>query len=796
MRTLKTLSLVLALVLCFGLVGTAFAANTDKFEDADKIGDVYNEAVEVLIGAGIVDGKTETTVDPTGNYTREAAAKIIAYMLLGKNLADSLPKDVAPFDDVAAGRWSAGYIAYCANEGIISGVAEGKFNPQGELSGYAFAKMLLVALGYKGEYEGASWSINVAKDAIKAGIFAGDLAAATNQPIQRQQAMLMAFNGLFKGEPVSVTSTKYITDGAATGTTLYNDWATAQAAVAAGDKLTGSVTVTETQMKGSLADDVYGLKKAVSTDAYNRPTTAYTINNKRVATIEADTTKVYYGPVTEAQVYKDLGLTAAVSGATISVDGAAAAAATLAANGGLIAASGNGTELDVYYNAAANTVEMYAINTYFGTVGAVTPATATAKEKVTVAAGTAPVNGLQYEIAGLKAGDPVIMTYSAKTAPAAIVTLAKATPVTLKPTQFVTTAGRESLTADKVYSYGKNFALCGGAFYANAAFPDQNVVLDGNGYIIGFTATAATVTPDVYAIVLNTAATDNWPAPAGTKAQVVNVDGSTEILPSVVLAGGAAIGDVVTVAPGTGANTGKTVLTKVVTPAATSMAITKNTVAITGGKANDKTVFLVKTAGATPGTFNYNQYVGIGNVPTITGSAASAVYDKNADGFAEFVWVDTATLYAPPTTVKAVSFVTATGTKSYTDKDKGTVTVYNAVKDGAIGTVDANVAIATGLYSAFTTDANGIATAATALTASGAIGNIQNGVTGITKPANGVVSIGGNDFVYNEKTVVYKVSATTGVISASSIAATAADAAATVYSYTTSGILSAIYIVA
>lgn len=796
MRTLKVLSLVLALVLCFGLVGTAFAANTDKFEDADKIGDVYNEAVEVLIGAGIVDGKTETTVDPTGNYTREAAAKIIAYMLLGKNLADSLPKDVTPFDDVAAGRWSAGYIAYCANEGIISGVAAGKFNPQGTLSGYAFAKMLLVALGYKGEYEGASWSINVAKDAIKAGIFAGDLAAATNQPIQRQQAMLMAFNGLFKGEPVSVTSTKYITDGSVTGTTLYNDWATAQAAVAAGDKLTGSVTVTETQMKGSLADDVYGLTKAVSTDAYNRPTTAYTINNKRVATIEAGTTKVYYGPVTEAQVYKDLGLTAAVAGATISVDGAAAAAATLAANGGVIAASGNGTELDVYYNAAANTVAMYAINTYFGTVGAVTPATATAKEKVTVAAGTAPVNGMQYEIAGLKAGDPVIMTYSAKGTPA-IVTLAKATPVTLKPTQFVTTAGRESLTADKVYSYGKNFVACGGAFYANAAFPDQNVVLDGNGFIIGFTAAAGpAAAPDKYAILLNQAATDNWPAPAGLKAQVLNADGSIEILPTVVLAGGAAINDVVTVAPGVGAATGKTVLTKVATPAATSIAITKNTVAITGGKANDKTIFLVKTAGATPGTFNYNQYVGIGNVPTITGSAASAVYDKNADGFAEFVWVDTATLFTPPTTVTAVSFVTATGTKSYTDKDKGAVTVYNAVKDGAIGTVDANVAIATGLYSAFTTDANGIATAATALTASGAIGNIQNGVTGITKPANGVVAIGGNEFVYNENTTVYKVNKTTGVISASSIAATAADAAATVYSYTNSGILAAIYIVA
>ena len=90
MRTLKVLSLVLALVLCFGLVGTAFAANTDKYTDADKIGDVYNEAVEVLIGAGIVD---------PAKVTRSAlqnAASIASTLLTTESIVTDIPEPVQP----------------------------------------------------------------------------------------------------------------------------------------------------------------------------------------------------------------------------------------------------------------------------------------------------------------------------------------------------------------------------------------------------------------------------------------------------------------------------------------------------------------------------------------------------------------------------------------------------------------------------------------------------------------------------------------------------------------------------
>ena len=201
MRTLKkTLSLVLVVAMVLGLcvVGASATNKVDGYEDAGKIGAAYTEAVGVMTGLGIVDGVTDTELRPENTYQRDQAAKIIAYMLLGKNKADSLSCTVAPFEDVPANHWAAGYIAFCKEQGIIDGVTETTFKPTGTLTGFQWAKMLLCAVGFgvNGEFEGDSWSLNTSKVAHTVDLFAGDLAGADHVALQRQQAMLYAFNAL------------------------------------------------------------------------------------------------------------------------------------------------------------------------------------------------------------------------------------------------------------------------------------------------------------------------------------------------------------------------------------------------------------------------------------------------------------------------------------------------------------------------------------------------------------------------------------------------------------------------
>jgi len=195
----KTLSLVLVIAMIVSLCVVGVSAKTFS-KDGAKINENYKEAVDVMSGIGIIEGTDTagTTFNPTGNFTRAAAAKIIAYMQLGVDAASALKGTASTFKDVPSTNWAAPYIAYCAQQGIIAGYGNGNFGPDDALTGYAWAKMLLCAVGYgvKNEYTGASWSINVAKDALTKGVFDNVLSASTPEVITREQATQMAFNTL------------------------------------------------------------------------------------------------------------------------------------------------------------------------------------------------------------------------------------------------------------------------------------------------------------------------------------------------------------------------------------------------------------------------------------------------------------------------------------------------------------------------------------------------------------------------------------------------------------------------
>ena len=146
----KFLSLVLALVMTMSLV--TVSAGAKDFTDDSEI--TYKEAVDVISALGVVDGYSGGDFRPDDVLTRGAAAKIICNLILGPTTASALSAGTAPFKDVPVTNTFAGYITYCSQQGIISGYADGTFRPTGTLSGNAFMKMLLGALGYDSSIEG------------------------------------------------------------------------------------------------------------------------------------------------------------------------------------------------------------------------------------------------------------------------------------------------------------------------------------------------------------------------------------------------------------------------------------------------------------------------------------------------------------------------------------------------------------------------------------------------------------------------------------------------------------------
>ena len=207
----KFLSLVLALIMTMSLV-TIGAGATEYRDLTDKDEIQYEEAVAVLNRIGVITGYEDGSFRPETELTRGAAAKIIVSLLIGPEAAANLPNATAPYPGVPASHTFAGVISYCKTAGIISGYGDGTFKPANSLTGFAFAKMLLGALGYKSEIEGfvdTGWTMNVARIGNVTGLFDRldfDGSAAVN----RETACQLALNTL-KATMVTYGGTTLVT---------------------------------------------------------------------------------------------------------------------------------------------------------------------------------------------------------------------------------------------------------------------------------------------------------------------------------------------------------------------------------------------------------------------------------------------------------------------------------------------------------------------------------------------------------------------------------------------------------
>ena len=404
----KLLALVLALVMSMSLVTISNAA----FKDADSID--YKEAVDVMNAVGVFIGDEKGNFNAKENLTREQAAKIIAYLELGDKAADALVGS-ATFTDVAATRWSAGFVSYCAQAGVVAGY-DGKFDPAGQLTALQFGKMLLVEIGYDAKAAGmvgTDWAINTSKLLATTGLMNG-IDGSVNQVLTREKAAQMCLNALktptveyaTKGSNITVNGAE-INFGASVPTYVTNTLAKYQ--TISKDKLTNSdeytIELGEKLFKKLALNDVR--------DDFDRPAHEWKLGTTVIGTYENEADLEYTTGASYKTVIKDLGLSKNSKTTEYYKNGKEQANVTIVKTDDDTKFGGNGVRTQIWYNDDNGNIIVSEIDTFVAKVGSVTKATSTADRYVTLKPYTAKLAGLNTKFETEAFAKDDLVTYTA-----------------------------------------------------------------------------------------------------------------------------------------------------------------------------------------------------------------------------------------------------------------------------------------------------------------------------------------------------------------------------------------------
>lgn len=517
----KFLSLALALVMTMSLV--TISAGAKDFTDNSKI--TYADAVDVMSTIKVVDGYAEGDFRPTNTLTRGAAAKIICNMILGPTTAGALPTSVAPFKDVPAGSTFAGYIAYCSQQKIINGYADGTFRPSGTLNGYAFMKMLLGALGYDGSIEGftgANWSVNVAKLAVGIGLDAG-LTEGFNgsKAVTREEACLYAFNTLQadmveysdRGSSITVGGVEIITSPSkATPVTTSSKSATIK-----NERANGGEGAYVVQFGERYFEDLEKLDN--KEDEFGRPATQWVYDDDEICVVADEATASYTKGVEEKDLYKALNISdnnefsVYVDGVlqTKKVDGKDVADLAVISKTSTddFEYSDTGVLVEAYYDKDSGDNRIVVVNTYIGEVDDVD--TNDDDERIVT------VNGMDFVTEEFEEDDVVLYTMNASAS---------------KDERIQTMVPAEKLTGELTKTAGDKYTIDGTVYEKSANCSDSvspkkdvDFYLDPYGYILQIEEAEGEVSVDNLAYVIDAdedRATD-W-------AKLLFADGKTKVV--------------------------------------------------------------------------------------------------------------------------------------------------------------------------------------------------------------------------------------------------------------------------
>ena len=171
-------------------------------------------AIEALASRGIINGMGQGTFMPNKTMTRAEFAAIVTRAL------GLTAKDTKVFSDVPSSKWYAGYIGTANSSGIVNGVGNGKFNPEGTITRQEAAAMVARAaklcgldttmdavatrnmLAQFGDYRSAaSWATESLAFCYSAGILdQSDLNIQPTKAILRCEIAQMLYNMLVVAE--------------------------------------------------------------------------------------------------------------------------------------------------------------------------------------------------------------------------------------------------------------------------------------------------------------------------------------------------------------------------------------------------------------------------------------------------------------------------------------------------------------------------------------------------------------------------------------------------------------------
>ena len=693
----KFLSLVLALVMTMSLV--TVSAGAKDFTDDSKLN--YEEAVDVMSALGVVGGYTDGSFNPSGTLTRGAAAKIICNLILGTTTADALTADAAPYKDVPVNHTFAPYIAYCAKEGIISGYADGTFRPANTLTGYAFMKMLLGALGLQADkegYTGANWSISVAKRALSDNVDLADgLKGDFNgvKAVTREEACLYALNTL-----------KACTFSYPNDSTI----------------VVGNVSVS-TSSKAVQAGAGHEYYRNVFTKlhltnpgtAFGAPSDKWVLNGKEIGNYPKTADKVYNEKVKAKDIYADLNLSDAPTAANTHyfVDGVSTTPIAINKTNSTKYGA-QGAETSVYYTASTNTVYVCVKNMYLGKVASIDAATKTEDRKINitgVGAASAAIVALgadSFETENFARKDYVVFT-AASTDNGATYAVKSAVAAEKVTGEFTAYKGSDNVTVGgTVYKIGAKAAHTGATYESSVgALKDiVDLYLDANKNVLEIdTAEAADAN---YAYVL--AAGNDSHVVNDYKAQLLFLDGSKKVVETDkdYTSGTTLVGHFVTyrtnsdgeyVLSDASASTSGNGNVKI-TNDASAMTVKGNPI-----YGNDSTIYVVATG--TVGSETYTVYTGYKSVPSIDDGHGNAVsmnasYVCKTGNVANYVYINTiGTSAVINGGTNDVIFVYKNGTAGVNKNSDSQYYTLKAVINGEIGEInidknDAATSIVTG----------------------------------------------------------------------------------------------------